>query len=173
MNASDKGETEDSVVSRPCYRTSRKVEFSDTDVAGIVHFSRFYVFMETAEHEFLNSLGTSVHAVVDGRLLGWPRLMASCEFFRPARFEDTLRIELCIERLGTKSVTYSAEFSCDGQRIAKGSITSVCCVLRHGERPRSVAIPADLVRRMQVCRNSFDEEDSTRCGDAPISDKIS
>ena len=35
------------------YRTSRRIEFADTDMAGIAHFSRFYVFMEQAEHEFL------------------------------------------------------------------------------------------------------------------------
>ena len=42
------------------FQTRRKIEFSDTDMAGIVHFSRFFIFMETAEHEFLRSLGTSV-----------------------------------------------------------------------------------------------------------------
>jgi len=72
------------------FTTNRRVEFSDTDMAGIMHFARFFVFMETAEHQFLNSLGTSVHAVRDGRTLGWPRLAASCEFFRPVCFEDEL-----------------------------------------------------------------------------------
>ena len=47
-------------------RTRRKVEFADTDMGGIVHFSRFFVYMETAEHEFLNALGTTVHFEIDG-----------------------------------------------------------------------------------------------------------
>ena len=34
----------------------RKVEFSDTDMAGIVHFSRLIIFMENAEHAFLRSV---------------------------------------------------------------------------------------------------------------------
>ena len=38
------------------FRTRRRVEFVDTDMGGIVHFSRFFVFMETAEHEFLEAL---------------------------------------------------------------------------------------------------------------------
>ena len=42
--------------------TSRRIEFSDTDLAGMAHFSRFFVFMETAEHQLLNALGTSVDA---------------------------------------------------------------------------------------------------------------
>ena len=51
----------------PCeYRTRRRIEFVDTDMAGIVHFARFFVFMEAAEHEFLRSLGLSVHLEHDG-----------------------------------------------------------------------------------------------------------
>ena len=30
--------------------TSRRVEFRDTDTAGIAHFSVFFVWMEQAEH---------------------------------------------------------------------------------------------------------------------------
>ena len=73
------------------FRTQRLVEFSDTDQAGIAHFSRFYVFMENAEHEFLRSIGSSVHLERDGRVLGWPRLEARCRFFRPVRFEELVR----------------------------------------------------------------------------------
>ena len=35
------------------YRTTRRVEFRDTDAAGIVHFSAFFFYMESVEHEFL------------------------------------------------------------------------------------------------------------------------
>jgi acyl-CoA thioester hydrolase len=34
------------------FHATRRIEFPDTDMAGIVHFSRFFVFMEAAEHEF-------------------------------------------------------------------------------------------------------------------------
>ncbi len=44
------------------YRTTRRVEFRDTDAAGIVHFSAFFFYMESVEHEFLRQLGLSVHA---------------------------------------------------------------------------------------------------------------
>jgi len=36
------------------YKTKRKIEFADTDLAGICHFARFFIFMETTEHQFLN-----------------------------------------------------------------------------------------------------------------------
>jgi acyl-CoA thioester hydrolase len=46
------------------YRTTRLVEFHDTDMAGIMHFASFFVYMESAEHELLRSMGLSVHSVV-------------------------------------------------------------------------------------------------------------
>ena len=63
------------------FRTRRRIEFSDTDMGGIAHFSRFFVFMETAEHEFLNAIGTSVHVMVDGRIQvsGGPELALTLE----------------------------------------------------------------------------------------------
>jgi YbgC/YbaW family acyl-CoA thioester hydrolase len=130
-------------------RTRRRIEFSDTDLAGIVHFSRFFVFMETAEHQFLNALGTSVHAIVDGRRVGWPRLEASCEFLRSVRFEDELDIVLRVARKGTKSMTYTVEFLHRGEAVARGRIASVCCVLEEGEPPRSIPIPEELASRIE------------------------
>ena len=123
------------------FRTQRMVEFSDTDQAGIAHFSRFYVYMESAEHEFLRSIGSSVHLEQEGRTLGWPRLEARCRFVRPVRFEDVLDIELRVARRGEKSVTYAVTFSHDGALVAEGRIASVCCEIAAGQRPRSVPMP--------------------------------
>ena len=39
------------------FRTTRLVEFHDTDMAGIMHFASFFHYMESAEHEFIRSLG--------------------------------------------------------------------------------------------------------------------
>ncbi|MEM9828477.1 MAG: thioesterase family protein [Planctomycetota bacterium] len=42
------------------FRVRRRVEFRDTDAAGIVHFSAFFPMLEAAEHEFLRNRGISV-----------------------------------------------------------------------------------------------------------------
>ena len=77
-----------------------QIEFVDTDMAGIVHFTRFFVFMETTEHEFLRSLGTSVATEWNGDKIGWPRLAASCEYLSPLRFEDEVDIRLELPKKG-------------------------------------------------------------------------
>ena len=42
------------------FKVQRRVEFSETDMAGIMHYSNFFRFMETAEHAFYRDLGHSV-----------------------------------------------------------------------------------------------------------------
>ena len=123
------------------YQTKRKIEFADTDMAGIVHFTRFFVFMESAEHEFLRSLGTSVATEWDGNKIGWPRLAASCEYFSPLRFEDEVDIRLWVSKKGTKSLIYQFHFTRQGEDIARGQLTTVCCITNPGEKLRTIPIP--------------------------------
>ncbi len=131
------------------YRTRRRIEFADTDLAGIVHFSRFFVFMETAEHEFLRSLGTSVSTVQDGNQIGWPRLRTSCEYIAPLKFEDEVEIHLKVARKGTKSLTYRFEFYRQETLIANGEMVSACCVCNPGEKIRAIPIPAALAVQIE------------------------
>jgi YbgC/YbaW family acyl-CoA thioester hydrolase len=128
--------------------TRRRVEFSDTDMEGIIHFSRFFIYMETAEHLFMNALGTSIAAHIDGIRLGWPRTAVGCEFLRPVRFEDEVEIRLFVLRKGPRSITYGCEFKHGGQLIARGQSTSVCCDMKDEGGLRSIDIPASLAQRI-------------------------
>lgn len=123
------------------YRTKRKIEFADTDMAGIVHFTRFFIFMETAEHEFLRSLGTSVATEWNRDKIGWPRLAASCEYLSPLHFEDEVDIHLTVSKKGTKSLSYQFHFTHNGTDIARGELTTVCCITNPGEKLRAIPIP--------------------------------
>ena len=123
------------------YRTAKRIEFADTDMAGIAHFSRFYVFMEQAAHAFLRSLGLSVHTEIDGDLVSWPRLAAHCSFNAPVAFEDEIDIRLYVKRKGTRSLTYGCEFTCGGVSVASGELTAACCVCNLGEKMRAIDIP--------------------------------
>jgi len=122
------------------FTTRRKIEFADTDMGGIVHFSRYFVFMETAEHQFLEALGSSVVLEIDGKPIGWPRVSATCEYRSPARFGDLLEIRVEVRRKGTKSMTYDFSFVREGEELATGSMTSVCCELGP-DGVRAIAIP--------------------------------
>jgi YbgC/YbaW family acyl-CoA thioester hydrolase len=118
-------------------------------MAGIVHFSRFFIFMETAEHEFLRSLGTSVSTEWQGDKIGWPRLAASCEYFHPAKFEDELDIILSVLKKGTKSITYRFTFKKGDALIARGQAVAVCCICNPGEKLKTIPIPDFIANQIE------------------------
>jgi 4-hydroxybenzoyl-CoA thioesterase/acyl-CoA thioester hydrolase len=142
------------------FTTSRRVEFRDTDAAGIVHFSAFFPMMETAEHEMLRSLGLSALPRPSGdpsaAVFTWPRVAAHCEYFAAARFEDLLTITVRVAKIGNTSVEYHYRFDRDDCRIAEGRMTAVCCRLKppaagggggHEVHLEKMAIP-DSVREL-------------------------
>jgi acyl-CoA thioester hydrolase len=134
------------------FRTTRRVEFADTDMAGIVHFARFFVYMEIAEHEMLRSiLGQDAHFQYEGMEIGWPRAKATCNFVSPARLGDILEIRVLIRRKGRRSMTYGFEIGCSERRIAEGEVVTICC--RMDVKPmKSVDIPTPLADRLEEYR---------------------
>lgn len=136
------------------YTTSRRVEFRDTDAAGIMHFSTFFVVMEEVEHELLRSVGLSVLEYDEEGSISWPRVAAHCDYRAAAKFEDQLDIQVSIIRLGEKSITYGFRFHLGEQEIASGEITSVCCRILPNVPPSSIAIPKRISEKLApfVCR---------------------
>ncbi len=125
------------------FRTTRIVEFGDTDMAGIVHFANFFRFMEAAEHAFLRSMGLSVVMEIDGGKYGLPRVSASCDYLRPARFGDELTVEVTVVKLGRSSVSYAFDFTRGDEAIARGRVTAVFCRFDAG-RPEACELPAEF-----------------------------
>jgi 4-hydroxybenzoyl-CoA thioesterase/acyl-CoA thioester hydrolase len=129
------------------YLCRRRVEFRDTDAAGIAHFSMFFVWMEQAEHEALRHVGLSVMER-DGQL-SWPRVSASCDYRAPLFFEEELQIAVRLTRLGTKSVSYGFEFRCDTRDVAGGQLTAVCCRVGAERELTATPIPRHVVEKLQ------------------------
>jgi YbgC/YbaW family acyl-CoA thioester hydrolase len=136
------------------YTIVRQVEFSDTDMAGIVHFSAFFRFMEAAEHAFFRSLGLSIHTTVP-ELLGWPRVHADCDFLYPLRFEDSVEVRLLVREKREKSIGYSFIFRKLNEQpqreVARGRL-AVACVKRDSAtgQLRGVPIPKMIADRIDV-----------------------
>ena len=126
------------------FRTRKRVEFGDTDMAGIAHFSNFFRYMEIAETDFLHARGLSVSGEFNGLRVGFPRVAVACDFKRPARFEDVLDIAVTVEEVGRKSVRYRFDFSRDGKEIAVGKITAVCCRHTADHGMESMEIPEEM-----------------------------
>lgn len=132
------------------FSATRRVEFCDTDAAGIMHFASFFPLMESVEHEFLRHLGLSVMAHDGTGPVSWPRVNAQCDYRAAARFEDVLSISLTIARLGAKSVTYEFDIRHEDQPIADGKITAVCCRLSTTGGPMEpISIPKSIADKLR------------------------
>lgn len=123
----------------------RRVEFCETDAAGIVHFSSFFLYMEQAEHAFWRHLGLSVFRQATGDLLvSWPRVSVSCQYRGPVGFEDEVDLQLSIARLGEKSITFKFSMRVKGRHVADGETTAVCCRVHDSHSLESVKIPEEF-----------------------------
>ena len=166
----------------------RRVEFADTDAAGIAHFTSLIRYAESAEHAFLRSIGSSVmrsanrvrradvgeapsvrdaaegtgEAEVD-----WPRARLEVDFASPAYFEDVIEVALQVERLGRSSVQYRLTLRLANTDADAGG-ASAAERLGADEAPTSSEGPVICVVRMVAvcCRRGPD----ARLRSAPLPD---
>src|SRR3982750_1480006 len=105
-------------------RLKRQVQFSETDVAGIVHFSNFFRYFEDAEHALWRQAGLCIHEQESA--IGWPRGGGAGGYHRPLRFEQEFDVTVRISELTARTITYAGEITRHGQRIASGSWKIAC-----------------------------------------------
>jgi YbgC/YbaW family acyl-CoA thioester hydrolase len=127
----------------------RRVEFIDTDMAGIVHFATYFRYMETAEHELFRAIGSCIVFQQHDIRLGWPRVSCSFDYVEPLRFGDEFEVHLGVAKIGEKSVTYQAEIVRDGTVLARGRSTSTCCELGPNGQLRSMAVPSEIAEELR------------------------
>lgn len=137
------------------FKVARQVEFSETDMAGIVHFSNFFRYMETAEHAFYRSLGFSVNLRELDPPLGFPRVHAECDYKKPLRFEDRVEIHLLVKEKRSRVITYFFRFNTANEGtqpelIATGLLTVVCVAHTKGGKMEAVSIPEALAQKIEA-----------------------
>ena len=130
------------------HRLTRRVQFHETDAAGVVHFSRYFLYMEEAEHALWRAAGLSIHP--RSAEIGWPRVQASFEYHRALRFEDEFEVWIRIVAIDERTISYACLLSRDGTRIATGRVSIACASLRPNESMRATAIPPGIRARLAV-----------------------
>ena len=136
------------------FKAIRRVEFAETDMAGIVHYSNFFRYMETAEHGFFRSLGLSVVMDQFDPPVGWPRVHAECDYLFPLRFEDEVEIHMLVREKRSKSLSYFFRFrklnASPVIEVARGALTVVCVTHEAKGKMAAVTIPEYLAQKIEV-----------------------
>ena len=106
------------------FRYARRVQFAETDLAGIVHFSWYFRYMEEAEHALWRAAGLSI---APGRAtIGWPRVAAAFDYKSPLRFEDQFEVAVRISAVSRRTVQYGFILRRGEVLIGQGQITIAC-----------------------------------------------
>lgn len=129
------------------HRYQRRVQFAETDAAGVVHFSCFLRYMEEAEHALWREAGLSI-APPDSDI-GFPRVAASVEFHAPLHFEDQFEVHIRVAAISKRSIRYVSTITRGDTKIASGTVTAVC--VRKAPAPmRAMDLPDEIASRFAV-----------------------
>ena len=137
------------------FKLTRKVEFAETDSAGIVHFSNYFRYMEAAEHAFCRSLGIPIVDDQGKELFGWPLVHADCDYQAPLRFEDEFEIHLLVRGKTEKTITYTFIFRKLNENpvreLARGTLTVVYVSYQPLEkRMKAMPLPQHIMAKIEV-----------------------
>ena len=100
---------------------TRRVQFADTDLAGIVHFSKILCYVEEAEHYVMQEL--SVPAA--DKSGGFPKVHVDCDYRSPLRFGENAEIQMQLDKVGERSLTWKFTVRVAELISAEGSLVTV------------------------------------------------
>ena len=120
----------------------RRIEWMDTDAAGIYHWTTVFRLAEAAEAALHTALG-----IADFTFGATPRVAVHATFVRPLRFNDRVATALTVTRLGRTSVEYALAIDGEEGRAAEGAVTS-CLIDRRTGRP--VPWPDDVREKLSA-----------------------
>jgi YbgC/YbaW family acyl-CoA thioester hydrolase len=118
-----------------------RIRYIDTDASGRIHYTCLFRYFESAEIEFMRTLGITY----TGSVIGFPRVHVECDYKLAMLHDDVIRIEVCLTKLGTSSARLEFRALKEGEVAAKGLIV-IACMDRKSQK--AIPIPDDLRARL-------------------------
>jgi YbgC/YbaW family acyl-CoA thioester hydrolase len=125
----------------------RRVEFAETDMAGQVHFSVFFRYMEEAEHAIWRRAGMRIAA--EGRTHQWPRISAQCDFKARLRVDDEFEVRTEMARVTTRTIQWAHTMMRGDTLVAEGTVTAVCVQLQPDGTFKAVPMPDNILEKLK------------------------
>jgi acyl-CoA thioester hydrolase len=118
-----------------------RIRYIDTDASGRIHYTCLFRYFESAEIEFMRTLGITY----TGSVIGFPRVHVECDYKLAMVHDDVIQIEVCLTKLGTSSARLEFRALKQGEVAAKGVVV-LACMDRKSQK--AIAIPDDLRTRL-------------------------
>jgi YbgC/YbaW family acyl-CoA thioester hydrolase len=133
------------------FRFQTRIRFIDTDASGRIHYTAMFRYFESAEIEFLRTLGVSYDPT---RGYNLPRVHVECDFMRLIGHDDSIEIEVSLTKLGRSSMRFEFRTFKSGELAAKGAVVAVCA---DRKTLHSIAIPEELRAKLSTILNEAPE----------------
>jgi acyl-CoA thioester hydrolase len=128
----------------------RRVQFAETDAAGMAHFSVFFRYMEEAEHAVWRAAGMDIFA--NHETQSWPRISANFDFKSPLKFQDEFEVRTEIASITRSTIQWAHVLTRGDVVIGTGTVTAVCVRKQPDGTMKSAEIPTDIVSRLRSAR---------------------
>ncbi len=128
----------------------RTVEWGECDPAGIVFYSNYFAWMDSAFHRLTRSFGVDQASLQrDHGIFGTPIVDAQCVFKSPAKDGHPVSVEVSVRDLGERAATILYLFRSGDRVLAQGHEKRVA-VRREGDSITAAPLPDSLIQGLRI-----------------------
>ena len=127
------------------YTTEIRIRYNEVDKMGVVHHSRYFVFLEIGRTELLRQSGLTYREFEDKNLF-LPVVNAACTFKYPIKYDDLIFIETNMDKITSVKIEHSYNiWNHDKSIVHATAKTTLACVNEKGEIQRIPEFLHDLI----------------------------
>jgi|SRR5699024_133790 len=133
-----------------------RVNWGDTDKAGIVYYPNFFKWFDIAGHQFFRDCGLSPSYLEKELNIIVPLLDARCTFENPLLYEDIIIIHTSVEEIKRKTIKLKHEIVRDETRMGHGYEIRGW-VKQNDDKIKAEPIPEDIIKILKEVKHTTDE----------------
>ena len=122
------------------HQIRRRVQFHETDAAGIVYYANWLRFLERGRTELLRLLGQEHSALRDERGVHWVIRRCTIDYLKPARLDETIEVVTRCGELRGASLDMIQQARRGEEILVRAEIVVACM----GAGGRPVRLPQHL-----------------------------
>ncbi|MCW8896820.1 MAG: acyl-CoA thioesterase [Flavobacteriales bacterium] len=127
--------------------TKIRVRYAETDMMGYVYYGNYATYFEVARVEAIKKLGFSYRRMEDEGI-ALPVLEFSIKYYKPAFYDDELRIETTISELPKARISFTYQTFNEKNELINEATTTLVFINKNTQRP--CAAPDDFIEAMKA-----------------------
>lgn len=132
-----------------------RVYYEDTDAGGVVYHSNYISFFERARTEWLRQLGYELDELAHDEGIIFVVRAVTCDYLRPALFNDELFVSAEIKALGKTSIQFTQKVMRAAKKSDPEWDKETCIVLAEGT-VTVVSVSADKFRPKRIPKQLYE-----------------